>query len=646
MFLNQLKKHFLSIFFLGIVTLELVGSVASVWFIKLYTDQASQAVTILHLYQQIQVIPTQEDALATQYVETSDPALLVQFQTISTTFDPLIHKLDALQHHQDWPILQTLVDEHQHYLATAQGLFAAVNARQFPLAHAMNMTQANPEFHAMLTTLHNAADRAYNTANTAQSNLESELIRTCVTIALNFGIGYFVLIFILRRQAKTRQQLDRVKQRELERLQQAALIDNLTGIGNHRAYQEDVQREILRAARRGFPLTLVLIDIDHFKEINDQYSHSAGDQMLCAVSALLQRFLTPGQTYRIGGDQFAVLLPHVILHQASILLEALRQAAQDELNGTTISIGVAELKALETDPQSLKEQANAALNAAKRQGRNQLVRYDTIQENASLLTAKRILALRQVIAEQRIEIVFQPIWDMQRHHLLAVEALSRPDISSGFQGPQELFDTAEHAGHEAELDKLCITATLQRQAKLPKDILLFINLCPQSLDQDLLRPAQLAEIVRAAGVPIDQIVWEITERTIHRLDAVIDAAKQLKMQGFKIALDDIGAGNSGLEMLTKLAVDFVKIDRNVLIKAQENKTAHGVLTGMIAMAREINSYVIIEGIEDPTMLRFIDQIMGPTQQRYPWGAQGYLLGVPAAPMPSYHYPFSVEQAAA
>jgi EAL domain-containing protein (putative c-di-GMP-specific phosphodiesterase class I) len=136
---------------------------------------------------------------------------------------------------------------------------------------------------------------------------------------------------------------------------------------------------------------------------------------------------------------------------------------------------------------------------------------------------------------------------------------------------------------------------------------------------DVLTEAILLEAVLSAGLTPDRVVLEITERSVVRLDVVVREASKLRAMGFRLALDDTGAGNAGLEMLSQLPVDFVKIDRAIVVKALNDATARAILMGITTMARQMKSYVIAEGIEDVEMLRLVREVGAQA-------VQGYLLG--------------------
>jgi EAL domain-containing protein (putative c-di-GMP-specific phosphodiesterase class I) len=330
--------------------------------------------------------------------------------------------------------------------------------------------------------------------------------------------------------------------------------------------------------------------------------------------------------YRLGGDEFALLIPSQSSSDTLKALELLCQQSPIKLFDATLSIGMAFTCAEVDDVETLRGQADAALYEAKHRGRNRVATAEDIQGNSSVIAPSKARALQRLLAEGKISVAFQPIWDLKRGGVLAFEALTRPAAEYGFAGPQEAFDIAERLGHITDLDLLCLRVILERAAEVKPGGLLFVNLSPQTLEQERLAGNTLVRAVRAAGLLPDDVVLEITERTMSQPEVVIREAKRLRDLGFGLALDDIGSGNAGLEVLSKLPVDFVKIDRSVVAKSLSDRTARGVLSGVTAIARETSAYVIAEGIETVEMFDLVRQ-MGAH------GVQGYLLGRPSETLP-------------
>jgi diguanylate cyclase (GGDEF)-like protein len=624
------------------LAMQFVVSSVTTAAIRSYSEEEQHAASISDLYQQACYWLSDEAANENEYLVDGNLQHLVQYQAAVHAFQQTIAPLIQVSTDSDKNTLQTLSASHDRHVLLVHQILDAEQTQNEELAEQIDEQQANPLLDAIQHTMQERANHYHAEELARQQDVVTHQSRAMVVIPVSCGICFVFLALMWLYQRNIQRALGESQVREIQRLRQAALSDPLTGLGNHRAYQEDLQREIQRAMRYGFSLTLALLDIDRFREINDLHGHAVGDQMLVMVGRLLANLIVNGQVYRLGSDEFTILLPHRSLPQTVTLMEGARQAIQREVPEATVSIGLAEMQEREGNAQLLEKQTQAALDDAKQRGYNIVVPFTAMHAPQSILSTTHLHAVRQILHDQRMNIVFQPIWDVTQRRLLAVEALSRPDPMYGFCGPQELFDIAERAGYEAELDLLSITATLQRAHHVPKDAFLFMNLCPRSLEHKLFAGDRLLHLVQAAGLPAERVTIEITERTIQHLDIVIHAIASLQASGFKIALDDTGAGNSGLELLTHLPVDFVKIDRGIVVKAMTDRAARGVLAGMIAIARGIGSHVIIEGIEDQAMLETITSMISSREQdpvdiTMAWAAQGYYLGRPSEDIP-HAYP--------
>jgi EAL domain-containing protein (putative c-di-GMP-specific phosphodiesterase class I) len=286
----------------------------------------------------------------------------------------------------------------------------------------------------------------------------------------------------------------------------------------------------------------------------------------------------------------------------------------------------------EPSADQLHAEAEAALYDAKRRaGQSAIVAFSDLGTPGMISTSKAD-ALRALLAERAIDIAFQPIWDRLSHRLLGFEALARPSSRLGFDGPQEAFDVADALHLTEELDALCRESALARAHEVPADALLFLNVSPLTLERRLLPGTSLADLARSSGIDPKRIVLEITERSRARTGPVIDEAIRLRELGFRLALDDTGAGNAGLEMLSRMTVDFVKIDGEVIAKITNQRTARGVFAGIVAIARETGAYLIAEGIEDARTLASVASLRAPFEAGV-GGLQGYLIGRPTIALP-------------
>ncbi|RYV51682.1 GGDEF and EAL domain-containing protein [Pengzhenrongella frigida] len=412
--------------------------------------------------------------------------------------------------------------------------------------------------------------------------------------------------------------------------QDRATLDSLTRLRNHRAFQEALRAGVARARRFGEPLALVLVDVDDFKFVNDNRGHQKGDEVLVSLAAALRTGREQDLAFRIGGDEFAVILPRTGRREALGAIERMRHAAVQRMGRTTISVGVAELGPTDADAHALREQADLALYEAKRRGRNQVVAYDQIADSAPARTsAATIAAVRQLLTTRRMGAAFQAIWNLDTHKIIGFEGLARPAAEYGLDGPQDAFSGAARLGRVDELDALCRAAVLARVADFPAEALLFLNIAPEVFDHGGGVGERLRREVEAAGLPPARVVIELTEHASERMDLVIDQLQELRDLGFHLALDDVGAGDTGLGLLGRVRPAFVKVDRSVVCSAGEGGSGRAVLAAIVAYAAESGAMVIAEGIETEALLQVVRSSGTGGRPVRIVGGQGYLLGRPA-----------------
>jgi diguanylate cyclase (GGDEF)-like protein len=460
----------------------------------------------------------------------------------------------------------------------------------------------------------------------------------------------------------------RVLLRDHRRALQRATRDGLTDLPNQRAFQDELPQAVASAARYRDSLALVVLDVDDFKFINDHHGHPHGDAVLRRVAEVLREARPGDRPYRIGGDEFALLLAHTDSDGARTLARRLSRGFIDA--GIEVSIGVSALRPGRLEPavaradtsraeagtpragragsptagladtsqaeaDTLRAEADAALYEAKRQGGSRCAHFEDIRERVVVTTTAKKEAVRALIDTCGLTTVFQPIWDFAEETLIGVEALMHPDPAYGLSGSGEAFEIAEQLGRVHQLDMLCFESALRAVPELAPGVLLFINLSPHTLDLDSARNDWVRAAVEEAGLSPSQVVIEVTERFGGRTAAVVKCLRRLREQGFKTALDNVGTGNSGLEMLRSLDAEFVKLDPSIVIAAPTDASARAVLLAMATFASQTGAFVIAEGVEDEETLDFLRGIDDhdlhvATVIR---GGQGGELGSPSAELP-------------
>lgn len=412
-----------------------------------------------------------------------------------------------------------------------------------------------------------------------------------------------------------------------------ATRDALTGLGNHRAFQEDVRRALARASRQGQSLACALIDIDNFKGLNDQLGHSFGDDALTRVAAELSAMRAGDTAYRIGGDEFAVVMEAAGTDEVVVALERVRRVITERLSNVTISVGVAATDRPGIEANDLIERADVALYGAKHAGRNRIECFHDDMWNTRDVSPGERRTLERILATDGVDVVLQPIFELDGMGVLGYEALARFRDDDGTIAPGPVFDAAHRLGQVHELDALCRRAAFRVAHEVPGQADLFVNVSPEVFAAGETLAETLASEVAAAGVPPHRVVIEVTEQRVVNPARLVVAIRALRDAGFRVALDDVGAGNAGLELLRLVELDIVKIDRSVVTGAIQPGPARGVLLAVLAFARESGCHVVAEGIETHDVLAFVDAVGAVDATAPPLrihAAQGYLLGRPAA----------------
>jgi diguanylate cyclase (GGDEF)-like protein len=410
-----------------------------------------------------------------------------------------------------------------------------------------------------------------------------------------------------------------------------ALLDPISGLGNHRAFQEELHRQIEDAARDGHPVALAIVDLDDLKRVNDEHGHAGGDQLLASMGRLLVGVSrATDRAFRIGGDEFALILPHADADDAhAVIRRVLSSALSAEATiGRSFSFsgGVSAYPSPSQDGGRLLRNADAALYWAKRHGRTDIQVYDPARHGVSddtRSTPELAQAIDQVTGQGALMPVFQPIFDLTTGHPVGFEGLVRPGEGADFRDATALFTAAEVADRTVELDMLAIDTIAAAVGDGLGDAYLSVNLSPRTLEADQFRVSELLAVLGRNGLTPDRVVLELTEREqvedMERLRTNLQACRAV---GFRIAADDVGAGNAGLRLLSEIEFDIVKIDLSLVQGGVLRDSALAVLTAIQDIAARADATVVAEGIETVDQLDVIREV-GISH------GQGYLLANPA-----------------
>jgi diguanylate cyclase (GGDEF)-like protein len=389
----------------------------------------------------------------------------------------------------------------------------------------------------------------------------------------------------------------RIRRMHLDALARAT-TDPLTGLGNHRAFHDELRRAVAIAGRRGEPLSLLCLDLDGFKLANDRHGHRHGDELLRFVGGALSAGRAEDRGFRLGGDEFALLMPRA--DEAAALDLAARLRCTLATQDIRVSMGISEA-AGGTNADELREEADTAQYEAKRAGGDRVTTFSDVDVE-QVFTPAHAKALEALIEHRSLSVAFQPIWSLGGEVPLGYEALARPHDDFPLAGPAEAFGLAERLGLVSQLDILCIETAMAAVEELPPDALVFVNVTPTALVRRRDLPRLIGEQADLHGIPHGRIVVEITERGAVHTGSLVVAGDALRSLGFLLALDDVGSGNSGLELMREIPFDFVKIDRSIVANAADDPGARAVLHGIAAFASEAGAFVIAEGIEDERTL--------------------------------------------
>lgn len=418
------------------------------------------------------------------------------------------------------------------------------------------------------------------------------------------------------------------------RLRRMTLMDDLTGLPNRRLLADRLSQSLSRAKRDEKLVALLCLDLDDFKLVNDSYGHATGDAMLSQVAQLLKtRFRRADTIARIGGDEFAMILDEISTREESMAFaQEVTKVLQEpfEVEGHRVQTGARIGIAIFPDAVEggqLLQQADCAMYAAKRSGKNRIVQFgDTLgAAERERLTLER--ELHNAIAKGEISLNYQPEVDFATNQIVRFEALARwthPEL--GLILPAVFIPLAEEAGLITNLgsyimERACSDAvTWQEIAGRPVQVA--VNVSSVQFARDTFFE-EVADVLQRTGLEPHLLQVELTESaTVDGMERAADMMRRLKRMGVSIAVDDFGTGYSCLTYLPKLPFDTLKLDKSFVSEMMVRRETKAFVGSIVTLARELDMKVIAEGIETPEQLRALRSVGSDA-------GQGYLFGRPS-----------------
>ncbi len=410
--------------------------------------------------------------------------------------------------------------------------------------------------------------------------------------------------------------------------------DQLTGLPNRVLLLDRIRQAIQRAKRNRHKVAVLMVDIDHFKRINDSLGHSAGDALLDSVAKKLCAAVRQTDTVaRMGGDEFVIVMPEFREQRdAERVAEGIiKKVATPTTVGNrevnvTVSVGMCIFPDCARDADSLLKNADAAMYEAKDGGRNA---YHLFNEGMVEATADKLEFehdLRHALGNGELSLHYQPQVSCLSGDVIGMEALLRWNHPSRGQiAPGQFIPLAEATGLIVPMGEWAIRMACHEgrelQETLGRDVVIAVNLSPRQFRQKNL-PSLVETALKESRLAPNTLEIEITEQTLMTNSATtLDTLMQLRKLGVKIAIDDFGTGFSSFSYLLQYEVDRLKIDRSFVNRSADDPTAAAIVRAIISMAHGLNLKVVAEGVETNEQLDFL-------LRRRCDEAQGFFFGRP------------------
>ena len=402
---------------------------------------------------------------------------------------------------------------------------------------------------------------------------------------------------------------------QIAQLQRQAHFDELTGLPNRVRLTQLLLEALATSEREGSLLTVCYLDLDHFKPVNDEFGHHAGDQLLLKLAERLRKSLRTSASgddvvARIGGDEFVLLLRAASVEESRLAVERMLRvvglpfglSAGDAPIVVTASIGATLFPLDNADAETLLRHADQAMYGAKQAGRSGYHFFDAERDRLAVARFVELGRVQEALDSQELCLHFQPKVDMRDGRVLGVEALLRWNHpEQGLLMPAHFLPLIEHTGLGIAVGDWVLRKGIEQLAKWQSvglDLTVSINVSARHLQEPLFA-SNLAQLLARQGIPVaDRLVLEVLETTaLADIDFTCSLMEACRALGVRFALDDFGTGYSTLTYLKRLPLDMLKIDRSFVINMLNDHQDMAIVEGVIGLSQTFGCTVVAEGVE-------------------------------------------------
>jgi len=429
------------------------------------------------------------------------------------------------------------------------------------------------------------------------------------------GAYFDFLITTINAKSKNEELLKRQKD-ELEKL---ANYDLLTNLPNRLLFKKMLKKSVANAIRNNYCTAFVLLDLDRFKDINDSYGHTIGDELLKNISNVLVESVRTGDVVaRLGGDEFAIILEHIEDDRdiASVVNKILLNIEKPSTlsNATEVSMkssaGVVVIPQDAQDVEKLFQYADSALNQAKKDGHG-LYRFYTDEMTQKAI--KKIAyenTLRTAIENEDLELYYQPQVHMKTGKIIGAEALLRWNYNQEMVPPSIFIPIADETGLINPLGEWVLHEAC-KQGKVWLDdghhVTIAVNMSATQVKYQNI-PELVSKVLDATKYTPEKLELEITESSLmQREDESVEMLHALRAKGVRLAIDDFGTGYSSLAYLKRFPIDVLKIDKSFVDEIPYDKESMALVTAIVEMGKALGFQVLAEGTEHQEQLDFLEQ---------------------------------------